>query len=78
MTRLVGKVAIITGAGGGQGSAEAKLFASQGAKVIATDIQLEKAEQVVLDINNQYPNSAVAVKHDVSSEDDWKTVVQVA
>jgi len=34
MKRLEGKVAIVTGAGGGQGAAEATLFAQEGAKII--------------------------------------------
>lgn len=38
MDRLKGKVAIITGAASGQGAAEAKLFASEGARVVATDL----------------------------------------
>ncbi len=36
--RLEKKVAVITGAGSGMGSAMAKLFASEGAKVICADI----------------------------------------
>lgn len=41
MNRRKDKVAIITGAAGGQGKAEAKLFAQEGAKVIATDMNGE-------------------------------------
>lgn len=76
--RLDGKVAIITGAGGGQGSEEVRRFASQGAKVVATDLQFENVEKVVSETNNRYPDSAIAVKHDVTSEDNWKKVVQTA
>lgn len=78
MNRLEGKVAIITGAGAGQGAAEAMLFAQEGAKVIATDIAFENVQAVVEEINAQYPGSAIALKHDVSSEEQWQTVVDEA
>ena len=38
MGRLDGKVAIVTGAARGQGEAEARLFASEGAKVVVADV----------------------------------------
>ena len=41
MKRLKDKVVIITGAAGGMGAAEAKLFAQEGAKVMATDNNVE-------------------------------------
>ena len=73
MERLKNKVVIITGAAGGMGAAEAKLFAQEGAKVIATDVQeqklklwVEKAKQEGLSINY--------IKHDVTSQSDWKKV----
>ena len=41
MQRLAGKVAIVTGGGGGIGSATALRLAREGAKVVCADINLE-------------------------------------
>lgn len=76
MGRLSGKVALITGAGNGQGASEAYLFAKEGAKVIATDIQFDNVSQVVEKINVEFPGSAIALKHDVSSEEEWRKVAE--
>ena len=48
--RLEGKTAIITGASKGMGASEAKLFALEGAKVIACDIDSSSGESLVSDI----------------------------
>lgn len=45
--RLAGKVALVTGAGGGIGSAITRRFVSEGATVIANDISLEAAHATV-------------------------------
>ncbi|MBT5571394.1 MAG: cyclopentanol dehydrogenase, partial [Alphaproteobacteria bacterium] len=39
--KLKNKTAIVTGASGGQGAAEARLFAQAGARVILADVQDE-------------------------------------
>ncbi|WP_042346914.1 SDR family NAD(P)-dependent oxidoreductase [Bacillus massiliigorillae] len=75
MGRLANKVAIITGAGGGQGKAEALLFAKEGAKVVVTDVQEEKVKLVVEEII-QNGGEAIGFFHDVSSEDKWIQVVK--
>jgi NAD(P)-dependent dehydrogenase (short-subunit alcohol dehydrogenase family) len=45
--RLAGKVALITGTGGGMGRAAAVLFASEGARVVGCDINAEGSAQTV-------------------------------
>lgn len=74
--RLHNKVAIITGAGNGQGLAETELFLQEGAKVVATDINGEALDLLM----KRYPGSdhLFVHKHDVSSEAEWDSVIQKA
>ncbi|WP_026575719.1 glucose 1-dehydrogenase [Bacillus sp. UNC438CL73TsuS30] len=74
MKRLEGKVAIITGAAMGQGAAEAKLFAREGAKVVVTDILDREVQKIANEIINS-DGIALPFCHDVSSEEDWKKVI---
>jgi 3alpha(or 20beta)-hydroxysteroid dehydrogenase len=74
MGRLDGKVAIITGAARGQGEAEARLFAREGAKVVVADVLDEEGERVAADIGD----AAVFVHVDVSKEDDWERAIEAA
>ena len=68
MGRLDGKVAIVTGGARGQGEAEARLFAREGAKVVVADVLDEEGKQVAKDIGD----AAVFVHLDVSREDQWE------
>ncbi|MFY7869816.1 MAG: SDR family NAD(P)-dependent oxidoreductase, partial [Exiguobacterium sp.] len=45
--KLSGKTAIVTGAGSGMGRAIAKLFANEGAKVVAFDLNEDAVQAVV-------------------------------
>src|SRR5262245_27442130 len=65
-----GKVTIITGAAGGQGCAEAAAFAAAGAIVVATDVSNDLSAKFA-DVEGE----VVCLKHDVTSEDDWRRVV---
>lgn len=73
MGLLDGKVAVITGGARGQGAAEARLFVSEGASVIITDVNPAGA-----DLAAELGEKAVFQRHDVSSEGDWKIVADLA
>jgi len=67
MGRLEGKVALITGAARGQGAAEARLFAAEGAKVYVTDVLDAEGEATAADIGEH----AVYHRLDVTDEEAW-------
>jgi len=75
MGRLDNKVAIITGAAGGMGKADAILFAKEGAKVAITDLQEDKIQEVVKEIVES-GGEAIGFAQDVSSEEDWIRIVK--
>ncbi|HEY0215782.1 MAG TPA: glucose 1-dehydrogenase [Cellulomonas sp.] len=74
MDRLAGKVAIITGAASGMGLAAARLFAREGAHVVAGDVVADVLEKEVAEIQGD----VVAVALDVASADGWAEVVETA
>lgn len=51
MGRLDGRVALITGTAGGQGAAAARLFASEGARVVGCDLDEERAHAVAEEVS---------------------------
>lgn len=61
--RLKNKIALVTGAAGGLGSAIARRLSEEGAKVIMTDVSdgTKTAKEI----------GATFLKHDVSSEEQW-------
>jgi len=75
--RLQDKVVVITGAGHGLGRESARLFASEGAKVVATDL-VDTHVKTVADEIRSSGGEAVAAKADVTSEDDMRAAVQTA
>jgi 3(or 17)beta-hydroxysteroid dehydrogenase len=75
MDRVKGKVAIITGAAGGLGRAQALLLAREGAKVVLTDIIEAEPGETVKEIKAA-GEEAIFVRHDVTSEDDWAEVIK--
>jgi NAD(P)-dependent dehydrogenase (short-subunit alcohol dehydrogenase family) len=75
--RLEGKVALITGAGSGIGKESAILFAAEGAKVVAVDMNEDAGKAVVATITAA-GGEAVFAKADVSKSEDSKSMVQAA
>ena len=75
--RLEGKVAIITGGARGQGAAEARMFAREGAKVVFGDILDDEGRKVEAEIN-EAGGEATYVTLDVTDEDSWNDAVQTA
>lgn len=75
MSRLLNKVAIITGGASGQGAVEAELFAREGAKVVIADVQTGLMEETASRINALYPNSVTQMYLNVTDSDNWNQVV---
>ena len=74
MGRFDGRVVIVTGAARGQGEAEARLFAEEGATVVLADVLDDEGRAVAADIGG----GAAYVHLDVSSEANWAEVVATA
>ncbi len=74
MGRLEGKVAIVTGAAQGMGEAHARAFIREGARVVLTDINASRGEEIAQELGD----SAVFMRHDVADEAGWKQVVAFA
>jgi 3alpha(or 20beta)-hydroxysteroid dehydrogenase len=72
--KLQGKVALVTGGGGGMGGAQARLFAQEGAAVGVADLIADKAEAVAREISAS-GGRAMALKLDVQRSDEWQTAV---
>lgn len=75
MGKLDNTVAFITGAGSGMGAAQSLLFAKEGAKIIAADINLEGVKKIVEKIKED-GGEAVAVEIDVSDSSSVKDAVK--
>lgn len=71
MDRLKGKVAIVTGAAGGLGSAIVRRLHQEGASVAMTD----RDDGAVQALAAQYDERALALAHDVTDEEDWKRII---
>ena len=73
MGRLDGKVALISGGARGMGAAEARLFASEGARVVVGDVLDDAARETAKEIGE----AALGTRLDVTREEDWEEAVRL-
>jgi 3(or 17)beta-hydroxysteroid dehydrogenase len=76
MSRVAGKVVLVTGAGSGIGRATAKLLAAEGATVVVTDIDKPGGLETVQQIGAGNSGGGVRFEeHDTAKEEDWKRII---
>jgi len=75
--RLENKVALISGGARGMGAVEAKLFTTEGAKVVIGDVLEEDGRRTEAEIN-EAGGECLFVPLDVTSEAAWQDAVQAA
>jgi 3-oxoacyl-[acyl-carrier protein] reductase len=73
--KLKGRVALITGAAQGIGKSVALLLAQNGADIVVSDINLEKAEETAKEIES-IGSKAIAIKVDVANLKDVERMVE--
>jgi len=74
MSRLAGKVAIVTGGAQGQGAEIARAFVAEGAKVVIADVADEPGQALAAELGE----AAHFAHHDVSDEASWTALVEDA
>lgn len=72
--RLANKIALVTGAGSGFGRAIATRFASEGCKVLVSDVNVQGAQETAEMINK--PDLTHVLQFDVTSQPAWTSAVK--
>ena len=74
MSKLDGKVAVITGGAGGIGSGMAKAYVKEGAKVVIVDLNAETGEAMVKELQEFQPES-MFIQADLTDRDKLKDII---
>lgn len=75
MGRLEGRVAIVTGAGGGIGRGIARRFAKEGATIMIAELNAEVGEQVAHDLHKEFGVQAAFTATDVTVKAQVQSMV---
>ena len=73
--RLQDKVVLVTGAGGGMGRVATRMFAEQGAKVIAADLNAVGLEQTLDEVAAEYHDAILPVVGNVTNDADVQRMI---
>jgi NAD(P)-dependent dehydrogenase (short-subunit alcohol dehydrogenase family) len=76
--KVKGKVAIVTGGGGGIGGALVGELTTHGARVLVADLDAARAQAVADKINSARPGAAAAVGADVSDTTAVRSLIALA
>jgi 3alpha(or 20beta)-hydroxysteroid dehydrogenase len=68
---LDGKVAMVTGGARGQGEAEVRLFAAEGAHVVVSDVLVDEGQALARELGD----GVAFARHDVSREEEWAAAI---
>lgn len=74
MARLDGRVALVTGAGGGIGAATCRRLSADGAFVVAADIDAEGATRIAQEICNG-GGGALGLRLDITKREKWRSAI---
>src|SRR3954469_11195803 len=72
MSRLDGKIAIVTGGAQGQGAGISRAFVAEGARVVVADIATEAGQALA----DELGPAAHFAAHDVSDQAGWTALVE--
>lgn len=75
--KLLGKVAVVTGASSGIGKSIALMYAKEGAKVVAVARRKERLDEIV-EIAKDYEGEILAFQGDVSKKEDNEKMIEAA
>lgn len=77
MSRVAGKVCVVTGAARGLGLAAAQRLLAEGAQVLMTDVDADAGKAAALDLDASGKRAAFTT-HDVTNVDDWSRVLDLS
>lgn len=75
--KLLGKVAVVTGASSGIGKSIALMYAKEGASVVAVARRKERLDEIV-EMSKEYKGSILAFQGDISKKEDNEKMVDIA